>query len=182
WSGQRFSSTCAAWSWRGSCAQSCMIVFFNGQFVPEEQACVSVFDRGFLYGDGLFETVLVSNGKPFRWDQHLHRLLRGMQFLKFQLPFPIEQLSTNATELIRRNEISEGLLRVTISRGKGPRGYSTRSADNPTVVVSLHASPVAQRARHWRLITSSVRVPAAEPLAAFKTCNKLPQILARAEA
>ena len=54
-----------------------MMVFLNGQFVPEEQAVVSAFDRGFLYGDGLFETMLVSNSKPFRWAQHVERLERG---------------------------------------------------------------------------------------------------------
>ena len=54
-----------------------MNVFLNGQFVPEERALVSVFDRGFLYGDGLFETVPIYNGKPFRWAQHLERLQRG---------------------------------------------------------------------------------------------------------
>ena len=73
-----------------------MLVFLNGQFVPEEQAVVSVFDRGFLYGDGLFETMRVVNGKPFRWDQHLHRLdcvrhyllgaFRGMAVQEFRRP------------------------------------------------------------------------------------------------
>ena len=64
-----------------------MIVFVNGQFVPEERAMVSVFDRSFLYGDGLFETMRVFNGKPFRWRQHLERLERGTAFLKIRLPF-----------------------------------------------------------------------------------------------
>ncbi|HTL59216.1 MAG TPA: aminodeoxychorismate lyase [Candidatus Limnocylindrales bacterium] len=161
-----------------------MIVFLNGQFVPEEQATVSVFDRGFLYGDGLFETMLVANGKPFRWHQHLSRFLGGAHFLKLQLPFTIEQLAASADELIRRNNISEGILRLTLSRGKGPRGYSIRAADHPTVVISLHPSPNrnAGSVKAWRLITSSVRIPAADPLAAFKTSNKLPQILARCEA
>ena len=59
-----------------------MLVFLNGQFVPEEQAMVSVFDRSFLYGDGLFETMLVCNRQPFRWKQHLERLQRGAEFLK----------------------------------------------------------------------------------------------------
>ena len=51
-----------------------VLIFLNGQFVPEERAVVSVFDRGFLYGDGLFETMRVFKGKPFRWAQHLERL------------------------------------------------------------------------------------------------------------
>ena len=67
-----------------------MIVFMNGQFVEEEQALVSVFDRGFLYGDGLFETLRVVHGKPFRWEQHLQRLQRGAQFLNIRPPWPTD--------------------------------------------------------------------------------------------
>jgi aminodeoxychorismate lyase len=161
-----------------------MIVFLNGQFVPEEQACVSVFDRGFLYGDGLFETLRVSNGRLFRWAQHLERLQRGMEFLRLRLPFSPEKLSKSADELIQRNQAREALLRLTVSRGVGPRGYSARGADRPTLVMSLHAAPgiEADVARRWRLVTSSARLIAADPLAKFKTCSKLTQILARADA
>jgi aminodeoxychorismate lyase len=161
-----------------------MIVFLNGQFVPEEQACVSIFDRGFLYGDGLFETLRVSNGRPFRWAQHLERLQAGMKFLRLRLPFSPEQLTLAAHELIQRNETREAVLRLTVSRGVGPRGYSTRGADRPTVVMSLHAAPgiEADVPRRWRLVTAPAHLTAAEPLAKFKTCNKLPQIIARADA
>ncbi|MDG1832053.1 MAG: aminotransferase class IV, partial [Verrucomicrobiota bacterium] len=55
-----------------------VIVFLNGQFLPEEEAKVSVFDRGFLYGDGIFETLRVNNGKPFLLDRHIGRLQHGM--------------------------------------------------------------------------------------------------------
>src|SRR5436190_23114919 len=98
-----------------------MLVFLNGQFVPEEQAMVSVFDRSFLYGDGLFETMLVCNRQPFRWKQHLERLQRGAEFLKIKLPFSAEALRRFADELISRNEMSEALLRLTLSRGVGRR-------------------------------------------------------------
>ena len=54
-----------------------MIVFLNGEFVPEEKAVISVFDRGFLFGDGLFEAMLVRRGEIFRWRQHVERLQRG---------------------------------------------------------------------------------------------------------
>jgi len=161
-----------------------MIVFLNGQFVPEDQACVSIFDRGFLYGDGLFETLRVANGRLFRWEQHLERLRRGMEFLKLCLPFSPDQLTAWVNELIQRNQTREALLRLTLSRGVGPRGYSTRVADRPTVVMSLHAAPGidASVPRRWRLVTSTVRLTAAGALASFKTCNKLTQIIARIEA
>jgi len=160
-----------------------MIVFLNGQFVPEEQALVSVFDRSFQYGDGLFETMRVFRGIPFRWAQHFERLERGAQFLKIDLPFPPAALRNFAAELIARNSLPESLLRLTLSRGVGPRGYSPNGAQRPSLVMSLHPAPVLdfENPPRWRLAVSSFRLPANEPLAQFKTCNKLPQILARAE-
>jgi aminodeoxychorismate lyase len=159
-----------------------VLIFLNGQFVPEERAVVSVFDRGFLYGDGLFETMRVFRGKPFRWHQHLERLQRGAEFLKIKLPFPPEALRGFADQLIKGNHRPDALLRLTLSRGVGVRGYSPKGAESPTIVMSLHAAPQPGASPRWKLITSSHRLPANEPLAQFKTCNKLAQILARAEA
>ena len=161
-----------------------MIVFLNGEFVPEEQAVVSVFDRGFLYGDGLFEAVRIHNRKPFRWEQHLHRLAGGAAFLGIAMPFTAEQLRASLDQLVTANQMSNAVLRLTLSRGVGARGYSPDGANQPFVVMTLHPGPGAEAARppRWRLHTSSFRLPADEPLARFKTCNRLPQVLARAEA
>jgi len=161
-----------------------MIVFINGRFVPEEEAVVSVFDRGFLYGDGLFETIRIFNGKPFRWPQHLERLQSGAAFLKIKLPFAPNKLRGFAGELIAKNKMPDSLLRLTLSRGVGVRGYSPKGALCPTLVMSLHSAPKMdlKSPSKWKLISSSFRLPANELLARFKTCNKLPQILARAEA
>jgi aminodeoxychorismate lyase len=173
-----------------------MIVFLNGRFVPEAQATVSVFDRSFLYGDGLFETMRVANGKPFRWEQHLDRLARGAEFLDIKIPFDHPALAQFAGELIARNHLPEALLRLTLSRGVGPRGYSPRGADQPSLVMTLHpfkapavnpepsmGAPVQTGGLvRWRAHTADCRLPAGEALAQFKTCNKLAQVLARAEA
>lgn len=161
-----------------------MIVFLNGEFVPEEKAVISVFDRSFLFGDGLFETVRVYNGKPFRWPQHMKRLQAGADFLKLRLPFARTEIEGFVEKLIQQNEMPEAVLRLTLSRGVGPRGYSPRNASHPILVMSLHPAPVFDwnNPPRWRIITSSFRVPAGEPLANFKTCNKLAQVLARGEA
>ena len=160
-----------------------MLIFLNGQFVPAERAVVSIFDRGFLYGDGLFESMRILNGKPFRWDQHLERLQRGAEFLRIRIPHSTDTLRKAVDELIAKNKMPDALLRVTLSRGVGMRGYSPNGADKPTVVISLHPAPQTSNSMpHWKLIISSQRLPAADPLAQFKTCNKLPQILARSEA
>ena len=161
-----------------------MLVFLNGRLVPEAAASVSIFDRSFLYGDGLFEVLRVFNGKPFRWADHMERLRRGAEFLKIQLPFPEQDLLDAARQLIEKNALPEALLRITLSRGVGRRGYSPQGADHPTLTMTLHPAPEAdgQPRPAGRVVTASFRLPAGEMLAQFKTCNKLPQVLARAEA
>ncbi|MBI4661786.1 MAG: aminotransferase class IV [Verrucomicrobia bacterium] len=161
-----------------------MIVFLNGAFVPEEEATISVFDRAFLYGDGLFETLRLYQGEPFRWDQHLSRLRSGAEFLKIRLPFSPDELRLRLHELIRRNNATESAVRIVLSRGSGPRGYSPKGADCPVLIMSLHPAPQisAERPPQWRLLTASLRLLADDPLARFKTCNKLRHVLARSEA
>jgi len=160
-----------------------MLVFLNGKFVPEEKAVVSVFDRAFLYGDGLFETVRVLNGQLFCWEQHLKRLQQGAKFLKIKLPLSPTKLHAFALKLIAKNKMPDCLMRLTLSRGIGAPGYTPKSARQPTLVMSLRPAPkITPKTPQWKLVISSFRLPANDPLAAFKTCNKLPQVLARAEA
>jgi branched-chain amino acid aminotransferase len=161
-----------------------MLVYLNGRFVPEAEATVSIFDRSFLYGDGLFEVMRVFRGKPFRWADHMERLRRGAAFVKIQPPFLESELHKAALQLVEQNTLPEALLRITLSRGVGHRGYSPKGADNPTLTMTLHPAPGAdgQPPPAGRVITASFRLPANEALAQFKTCNKLPQVMARAEA
>ena len=161
-----------------------MLVFAHSQFVPEEQAVVSVFDRGFRYGDGLFETMLVLNGKMFRWPEHLARLVRGAQFLSIPLPHPPVALHAFATELIACNQITEGILRLQLSRGVGPRGYAPTGLEQPHIVMSMHPSPARSDlcGVMWQLTLCSLRLPAGDPLASHKTGSRLLQVMAVSEA
>ncbi|MGH7972218.1 MAG: aminotransferase class IV, partial [Limisphaerales bacterium] len=161
-----------------------MVVFLNGDFLPEEQATVSIFDRCFLYGDGLFETMRLASGKPYCWEQHWERLDAGARFLKIALPYKACEMQKAAVELAQRNGAKDAVLRLTLSRGVGRRGYSPRGADKPTIVMSVHPAPDLgqENLRTWSLMTSSVQLRTNDPLAAFKTCNRLAQVLARAEA
>jgi branched-chain amino acid aminotransferase len=161
-----------------------MIICLNGKFVPEEQAVVSVLDRGFLYGDGLFEAIRVSNGRLFRWEQHLARLQRGAEFLKLRPAFSLDEMRQFALQLIQENGLREGVLRIVLSRGVGQRGYSPLGANEPTLVLSTHPMTGAHQneMRRWQLHTSSYPIHPGDPLSQFKTCNKLVQVLARAEA
>ena len=161
-----------------------MIVYLDGQFLPEAETLIPVSDRAFLLGDGLFETVLVQGGRPFLWEQHWSRLLRCAEFLHLKIPPDESRLRDGIRELIARNQMPSAILRITVSRGGGGRGYSLRGADQPRIVMTLRPPALAPGATAppWRLITSSLRVAAGEALAVYKTLNKLPSILARAEA
>jgi branched-chain amino acid aminotransferase len=161
-----------------------MIVFLNGEFVPEEKAVISVFDRGFLFGDGLFEAMLVRRGEIFRWDQHLERLQRGVDFLKLTVPFSADELFRFSMQLIQRNRMPECLLRLNLSRGITARGYSPKNAVRPALVLTLHPVPAldSKGPNRWRLVTSSFCLPADDLMTGFKTTNKLPEVMARAEA
>jgi aminodeoxychorismate lyase len=161
-----------------------MIIFLNGNFLPEADAFVPLSDRGFLLGDGLFETARVAGGQPFRFAQHLERLSRGADFLKIKLPFAPKELQKFAAQLIEKNNLPEAVLRLTLTRGAGARGYSIKGADQPTLAMTLHPLPPqnADEPLQWSLVTSSFRIPAGDALAAFKTTSKILNVLARAEA
>lgn len=161
-----------------------MFVFLNGNFLPEADAVVPLNDRGFLLGDGLFETARVTGGQPFRFAQHLQRLSRGAEFLKIQLPFTPKEIQKFATQLIEKNNFPEGVLRLTLTRGAGPRGYSPKNCGAPMLAMTLHPLPTENPDEPWQwsLVTSSYRIPAGDMLAGFKTTSKILNVLARAEA
>ena len=161
-----------------------MVVFLNGKFVSETDAVVPLNDRGFLLGDGLFETIRVANGKPFRLAQHLERLTRGAEFLKINPPFTPREIHKYTDQLIAQNELADSILRVTLTRGVGARGFSPKNSGAPTLALTLHSLPPqnADEPLHWSLVTSSFRIPASDALSSFKTTSKILNVLARAEA
>lgn len=157
--------------------------YVQGRFVPAEEATVSVFDRGFILGDGLFETMRATGAVIPFWGRHLQRLLEGAADLG--IPFHAESsgLSGIVTELLRRNALPESVVRIQLSRGRGGRGYSPGNAGPPTLVVTVHEAPtVPPGGATWRLHTASLRVQGRDPLACRKTGSRLRHILARAEA
>lgn len=158
-----------------------MQVYLNGRFVPEEAARISVHDRGFLYGDALFETIRVYEGEPFLWMDHMRRLAHGCEVMRINLPLTPAEMQRVVAEQLRRNSLRDAIIRITVSRGVGPRGYSPRGADHPTFCILAFPPPKALLST-WKLVTSSHRLPNDDPLAVFKHANKLRQIVARAEA
>ena len=160
-----------------------MEVFLNGEWIPEEQAQVSAFDRGFLYGDGVFETIRIYQGHPFLLERHLGRLAHGLSGLHIEDPFSFDEWTDHCRELIARNKVSDGILRLYITRGTGKRGYSPMGCSSPTERISLpDVPPVADPKTRVDIITAAGILSDHDPLSTFKTANKLVNIIAMREA
>lgn len=123
------------------------IVFVNGRFVEQNEARVSVLDRGFLYGDGLFETMRAYRGKVFRIAQHLERLYRSAQRIYLDIAEPAARLEAIVYETLKRNQLPEAMVRLQVTRGEGPPGLAFPANPKPSIVV--HARPVDPLPDGW---------------------------------
>jgi aminodeoxychorismate lyase len=157
------------------------VAFLNGGFSSASMARISAGDRGFLYGDGLFETIRVHDARPFLWEWHMMRLTDGAVSLGIALPQTTELLLGNVHELIRRNSLSEGVMRIALSRGVGERGYGVTGDEQPTLLITQHSPPTTP-AKPLSLVSTSARVAIGDPLAKVKSANKLGSILAKRDA
>ncbi|MCK4508069.1 MAG: aminotransferase class IV [Desulfuromonadales bacterium] len=104
-------------------------VYLNGEFVKSDAAMVSVFDQGFLYGDGIFESFRSIGDQLYQFPQHYQRLLQSAEALCYPLAFTQQELETILLELRQRNDLHEAYYRITITRGKGQIGFQ-RSMEN----------------------------------------------------
>ena len=116
-----------------------MIVYVDGNFVNEEEAKVSVFDHGFLYGDGVFEGIKAYNGRIFALDEHVDRFYESAQSIQLELPLSRSEMKKAIIETVRRNNLRDAYIRPVASRGKGSLGLDPRSCKKATVVVIVDA-------------------------------------------
>jgi len=110
-------------------------VYLNGAFVPENEANISIFDRGFMFADGIYEVTAVLQGKLVDFDLHLARLARSLGEMSLELPLDAAQLLAIHRELITRNELSEGLVYMQVTRGVEDRNFLYPPAGSPLTVV-----------------------------------------------
>src|SRR5665648_272065 len=99
-----------------------LIIYCNGAFVQEEEAKVSVFDHGFLYGDGIFEGIRAYHGRVFKLDEHLKRLYESAKSIQLNIGVSKEEMKEIVLETLRRNGLKDGYIRLVVSRGKGDLG------------------------------------------------------------
>ncbi|MCC2672649.1 MAG: branched chain amino acid aminotransferase apoenzyme, partial [Armatimonadetes bacterium] len=162
------------------------VIYLDGQYLPKDEAKISVFDHGFLYGDGVFEGIRAYNGRVFRLDEHVERLYRSAKAIMLNIPCTEGEMREAVLETCRRNNLANGYLRVVVSRGPGDLGIDPRNCHgNATVVIiadKLTMYPQSMYDNGMAVITTATRrnSPAAlDPN--IKSLNYLNNILAKIE-
>ncbi|HEX2055543.1 MAG TPA: aminotransferase class IV [Nitrospiraceae bacterium] len=167
-----------------------MWVFLHDRFVRKEEATVSVFDHGFLYGDGVYETIRSYGPRIFMRDQHLNRLYRSAEGIGLEIPTPRKDWPTLLHEAMRRNDVgherADAYLRITISRGEGDIGLDPALCKRATVVIMAKPlSPPADDLYRQGVSLTVARTKRNLPDALsphIKATNFLNNILAKREA
>ncbi len=158
--------------------------YLNGRFLSEEESRISCLDRGFLYGDGLFETLPAYRGVPFLLDRHFRRLEKSCEALRL-IPPNEKELKDIVRKLLEMNGIECGYIRVTLTRGKHLGDLSLTVPDSPTILVVAReyaGYPERYYLDGIRVGMSNIRRNPDSPLSRLKTLNYLESLMARSEA
>lgn len=163
-----------------------MLVYLDGHFVAREMALVSVFDHGFLYGDGIYETMRAYDGRLFLLRKHLARLKRSAAAISLKLPLSLGEIADALNESLAVNKLKDAYVRLHISRGPGEIGLDPALCSAPTIVIAakpFHDYPAEyyERGVNVRVVKTRRNHPLALP-PAIKGTNFLNNILAKIEA
>ncbi len=162
------------------------LVYINGELVPKSQAKISVFDHGFLYGDGVFESILVTNGVAFKLKEHIDRLYDSAKAICLDIPMSKEEMIKTVVDVIRVNGFRDAYVRLIVTRGVGDLGLDPRKCQRPTVIIIVDKIKLyGEEALNKGLtaIISSVRRDRVDATThEVKSMNYLNNILAKLEA
>ena len=160
-------------------------VYINGKLYDTDQACVSVYDHGLLYGDGVFEGIRVYNGKVFRCAAHLDRLFASAQAITLEIPMTKEELAEAICYTLGATGFRDAYVRLIVTRGVGDLGVDPRSCKCPQVIIivdSIALYPPEHYEKGLDLVTvSTVRMPANALNPRIKSLNYLNNVLAKIE-
>lgn len=161
-------------------------IWFNGKLVAPADAKVSIFDHCILYGDGVFEGIRSYGGKVFRLDQHLHRLEDSARAIRLEIPMTRQELTAATYETLKANGITDGYIRLVVTRGVGTLGLNPVRTANPTVFIiadQIELYPKELYEKGMAVVSSSVIRNHPNALSPrIKSCNYLNNILAKIEA
>jgi len=163
-----------------------MLIYIDGQFLPREQAKISVFDHGLLYGDGAFEGIRAYNGRVFRLMEHIDRLYDSAKTIDLTVPLSKEEMAKVIIETLRKNNLKNGYIRPIVTRGVGDLGLDPRKCEKATVIcIAIEWGAMYGDLYEKGLVgvSVSVRRNAAAALPPnVKSLNYLNNILAKIEA
>lgn len=161
-------------------------VYLNGEYIPKDEAKISVFDHGFLYGDGVFEGIRAYSGKVFKLDEHIERLFSSAKAISLKMPISPFELRVKIVEALRKNELRDAYIRVVVSRGKGDLGLDPDKCLHAQLIIitdKISIYPEKLYEQGLEIVTSSTRrinCSALDPR--IKSLNYLNNILAKLEA
>jgi branched-chain amino acid aminotransferase len=162
------------------------MVYIDGKYFPKSQAKISVYDHGFLYGDGVFEGIREYNGVVFKLKEHIDRLYRSAHALTLKIPLTKEEMIQAVLETLRKNKMKDSYIRLIVSRGVGDLGLDPRKCPKPTVVIIADTISIrAGDAKETGITTmfSWVRRNRVDSTSAeIKSLNYLNSVLAKIEA
>jgi len=161
------------------------LVWLNGTLCPKKEAKIPIDDRGFLFGDGVFETMRSYGGKVFRLDKHLKRLFDSLAIIHLQIPYQQEELAQAVYDTLKANQLRDAYIRLTVTRGQGGKGIDPPEKPSPTIViVARELIPYPEQVYREGLRTgiSEIKQNISSPTARIKSLNFLDHILARSEA
>ncbi|MEK3889302.1 branched-chain-amino-acid transaminase [Bacillus sp. FSL K6-3431] len=162
------------------------LIFLNGQFVKKEDAVVSVYDHGFLYGDGVFEGIRSYSGNVFRLEEHLRRLYDSAKSIMLTIPYTKEEMTSIVVETLRQNNLKDGYIRLVVSRGVGNLGLSPFTCAKPQVIAiaePLSIFPKEMYETGLEIVTVATRRNRSDVLSPMvKSLNYLNNILVKIEA
>jgi len=161
-------------------------VYIDGRYVLKEEAKVSVFDHGFLYGDGVFEGIRAYRGRVFKLDEHLLRLYDSAKAITLRIPLEEEELKERVLETLRRNNLKDAYIRLIVSRGEGDLGLDPEKCPRACVIIvtdKIKIYPEEFYEKGLSVITASTRRNISFALdPQIKSLNYLNNILAKIEA
>ncbi|ATO50583.1 branched-chain-amino-acid transaminase [Brevibacillus laterosporus] len=162
------------------------LIYLNGKFVEKENAKISVYDHGFLYGDGIFEGIRVYNGNVFRLQEHIERLYESALSIMLVIPMKIEEMMDAVVETVRKNELRDAYIRLVISRGDGDLGLDPRSCKKANIVIiveQLRLFPQELYETGLKIVTVPTRRNKPDALnPKIKSLNYLNNVMVRMEA
>lgn len=161
-------------------------IYMNGNYVDENDAKISVFDHGLLYGDGVFEGIRVYNSKIFKLEEHVERLLDSAKAINLDIKRSYDELIEAHCETVKRNNIVDGYIRSVVTRGKGDLGLDPRKCPNPTLFIiaaTISLYPKEFYETGLKIVTVSTRRNIPQALSPkVKSLNYLNNIIAKIEA